>query len=443
MGLIDLFRPRPQVTTKVPMPEPSQPDYEDYTSATVRQVEGLVAKYRNWNESQRLAEYARCLALDAALFNAKNLASCPLRLYRRAAGSGVLNVRRVTKANMRRLTDPRRVGAKAAMMADVAGDVVEVTDAEALSVLRRPDPASTGMAWDVSRWIAKQTYGEALLLHTGAGNLVRLMNQFARTQPDEDGLIAGWYYGRDTHRLAQYKVDSVLQMKWCEHPDNPYTGLGWLELAIREIEIDDYALAAELRRWQQGGYPDAVLSFDGVRTGKQLSDALKELAAQLKKRLGFLVMGEGKVSTLGLPKDMQYREGVEMAERRILNRAGIPESLYKLNDANLASSLTGHHGYAVNTLRPALCVDAEQWTELWLPRFEIDPDVYFFAYDEVSERDTQQDVTTAVSLVGAGIWSINRALSELGDDPVGEKGDELRVNGLPLDSRSIAWGERQ
>lgn len=418
---------------KALMPDPTEPTPEVWAEHTVRRVENQVARGRNWNQSKSLAPYATNLALDCAMFNAKNLAGTPLRLYRKAKGGGSVNTRRVGKARMAHLTDAKAVGRKAAMMADIAGEVVEITDSPVLEILRRPDLSTTGMAWDVARWVDKQLYGECLLLKTGDG-LIRLAPQFCSVQPHADGVIAGWYYGRESVDQAEYQIDEVLQLKWAEHPSNPYRGLGWLDMAIREIEIDDYALAAELNRWKQGGYPDMVLSFESIKNATQLKEAITQLSAQIRRRLGFIVTGESKLTPLSLPKDMQYAEGLAAVERRILNRAGIPESLYKLNDANLASSSTGHEAYARYTLAPALAVDAEQWTERLLPMFDLDPDVYFFAYDEVSERDETATTTRVVSLVGAGVWSINRALSELGDPPVGPEGDKLRVSGVALDS---------
>lgn len=413
MGLIDIFRRQPD-TTKAVLPAPSPVTDEVWEEVTVRKVESLVARFRNWNESKILARYGRNLALDAAMFNAKNLAAVPLRLYKKGGTGG----KRATKDRMRHLTDPHAVGVKAAMMAESAGDVVEIQTSPPLSMLRRPDSRTTGMAWDVARWVDKQLYGEALLLATKGGSLIRLMPQFCNVQPDDDGLIAGWYYGRDSIALAEYEAESVLQMKWAEHPSNPYRGLGWLDLAIREIEIDDHALASELTRWQNGGYPEGVMSFGGRLTRDQFKEAIEQFKIAVRSKLKLLVTGEGSYTPLSVPKDMQYREGLEIAERRILNRAGIPESLYRLNDANLASSTTGHEAYAKYTLAPALAVDAEQWTELLLPRFGLDPDVYFFAYDEVSQKDMAQTVQSAVSLVGARVWTRNEARAELGYPPV-------------------------
>lgn len=429
MGIIDLFRPRPEIKAQIPSPSPVTD--EAWEHATVRRVEDAVARGRDWNQSQALAKFATNLALDAAMFNAVNLASVPLRLYRvEGVGGGVsrrqkMTTRPVGKHRMEHLRNPNAVGRKAAMMAEMSGGVVEVRDAEPLMTLRRPDPDSTGMAWDVARWRDKQLYGEALLLHTKQGHLRRMAPPFASVQPDRDGLISGWYYGRDTAELARFESDEVVQMKWSEHPTNPYRGLGWLDMAIREIEIDDHALAAELTRWRQGGYPDAVISFEGRMTPTLLEEAEKGLLRQLKRKLGFLLTSESKVQPLALPKDMQYEAGLAIAERRILNRARIPETLYKMQDANRAGAKEADPVYARYALMPALSVDAEQWTELWLPRFGFDPDTYFFAYDDVVTRDRAAKATEVVALWDSGLLTQNEARAELDYDET-EGGDDFK-----------------
>lgn len=430
MGIIDmLFRPRPEV--KALLPDPSPVTDEAWEHATVRRVEDAVARGRNWNQSKALAKFATNLALDAAMFNAVNMAAVTLRLYRKEGrGGGVATRQRmvtrpVGKRRMEHLRNPNAVGRKAAMMAEMSGGVVEVLDAEPLKTLRRPDPDSTGMAWDVARWRDKQLYGETLMLHTKQGHLRRMAPPFASVQPNTDGLIAGWYYGRDSVDVAEFEADEVVQMKWSEHPTNPYRGLGWLDLAIREIEIDDYALAAELTRWRQGGYPDAVVSFDGVKTPTQLEEAEKSLVRQLKRKLGFLLTTESRVQPLAMPKDMQYEQGLATVERRILNRARIPETLYKMQDANRAGAKEADPVYARYALMPALAVDAEQWTELWLPRFGFDPDIYFFAYDDVVTRDRAAKATEVVSLYAAGLLTQNEARAELDYDET-DGGDDFK-----------------
>ena len=293
------FKKKPK--PKAQLPHPTSASVDSFREVQVRQVEDLVAHYRNWNDSHTLAKYAHDLALDAAMFNAKNLACVPMRLYKRVTKSGT---RSISRRRRNRLEDPARVGAKAAMMASSAGEIIEITDAAPLRILRRPDHSTTGTAWDVARWVDKQLFGEALLLHAD-GQMVRLMPEFARVQPDDDEFITGWYYGRDQFNLAQFTADEVQQMKWAEHPSNPYRGLGWLDMAIREIEVDSAALASEIVRWKNGGYPEGNLSFDDPKiTQKQIDEAVRLFRAQLRSHDKLIVTAKSRYTPLAVAKDM-------------------------------------------------------------------------------------------------------------------------------------------
>lgn len=415
--------------SKAALTNPADPSVDVLTAANVTQREDMVARSANWNQSQMLAQFAHSLALDAALFNAKCLASVPLRLYRKAEGSGGLAVRQITRQKARHLRNPESVGRKAAMMADASGDVVEVMDSPALDLLRHPDPDDTALAWDVRRFMDKQWYGEALLLRDEDGPFLPLLfPQWARVQPDTERGVSGWYYGRDSVAQVQFDRDDVFQMKWAKHPSNPYRGLGWAELCLQEIGIDKAMLNAESYRWKRGGYPKAHLALDtDGRNEKQIDEIRAKIKQQMRDDVEVLVTSTGSLTPFALPKDMTFDSASETIERRILNRAGIPVTLYRMQDANRAAALATDPVYARYTLAPALAIDAEQWTELLLPWFGLDNSVYFFAYDEVSGTDRTALRADVAAYVGQPAWTVNEGRAELGydkyDDPRADKLD--------------------
>lgn len=439
MGLKDAIG---SLRRKADIPNPSKPSLAGLTSAIVTQVEDQVAEFRDLAGYKDLAPLVKGLALDLAMFNAKCLASVPLRLWmpeKSAVRMGVKHARPDFRTG-RHLRDHQRVGAKAVIRAQQAGDVVEVIDHPALDVLRRPSPDSTGMSWDLLRWVNKQMYGDAMMLVIPGKDspvvaMPNLRPNWTRVQPDKERGIAGWYYGCDPTDYMRYDEKDVLVMPWSDHPHRKYRGLGWLELAERELAIEDFALASELSRWRNGGYPEGLLAFKDAKDQKQLDSAVDSFYKQLlrsRRRGGVVATGESTYTPLSIAEEMNYIPGMELVERRIMNRAGVPEALYKLNDANLASSYSADPAYAKRTIMPALTVDAEQWTELLLPRFGTDPDSMWFAYDTVGDTDLaalRQDVV----YVNSGIRTINEHRALLGDDPSDEpNADKLMVNGQPL-----------
>ncbi len=112
--------------------------------------------------------------------------------------------------------------------------------------------------------------------------------------------------------------------------------------------------------------------------------------------------------------------------------SGVPVTLLKANDPNLASAQVGFASYMRDTIHPYLVADAEFLNQSLLPLFGGLADGLFLAYDNPVQEDEQLISGIMQSQVAAGIRTINEARSELGLDPA-EDGDELRVNGIPLD----------
>ena len=104
--------------------------------ATVKQVEDLKLMYRGDSANRWLNRFVDGYVADAALFNARNLAAVPLRLYQRVSGNGM----------------------------NRGDEAVEITDHEVLKRLRRPDTDKTAAEWHTARFMDKQLYGAYYLL---------------------------------------------------------------------------------------------------------------------------------------------------------------------------------------------------------------------------------------------------------------------------------------
>jgi phage portal protein BeeE len=437
MGLID------RIFGKAQLPAPSTPAMGPLDASLVTRQEDTLADFRDVAKYDFLSKYVRGMALDLALYNANNLSAVPLRLYTSRPQVVRGAKRRVDPLAARRLRSFQAVGTKAVQRAERAGDVFEVLDDPMLDLLCKPDPSTTASAWNVLRFINKQLYGDALLLtiQGSSGTPVALPNlqpQWASVQPDKEARIAGWFYGRDEVSREQYEADQVFQQKWSDNPNTIYRGLGWLETAIRELEIEDRALAAELTRWKNGGYPEGVLSFKNAKNQDQLNQAMDAFHRMLRKSRrqgGVIATSESTYTPLSVAQEMNYVPGLELIERRLLNRAGIPTTLYFMSDSNRASAIAGDSAYATNTLTPALVIDAEQWTEWLAPRFGQDPAEVWFAYDAVGQVDRDALNAQISATVPIGVMTPNEGRALLGLPPhTEESADLLLVGGVPLES---------
>jgi hypothetical protein len=128
---------------------------------------------------------------------------------------------------------------------------------------------------------------------------------------------------------------------------------------------------------------------------------------------------------------MNYQAGLDTAEARIYRAAGIPEPLWKLNDANLASASAASPAYMNLTIWPRLSTLAEILTEYVVSRF--DPTgTMFLAFDNPDNEDVTQETARMVSLANAGLVSANEARAALGIEQAGPELDVYRFNGVPI-----------
>lgn len=416
------------------------PAWATYIDAAVPDIEAVRARWNDVTTAREIAKRAHGPALGCAILNAKTCASVPLRLYRTGGSSNgkARRVRDVRKAAY--LRDFRRVGRKAAMYADQDDDMVEVLEHEVLQVLRRPNPQRTGSEYETERWLHKWLFGNSveLVLRNGGAfpiGMVSLMPQYVRVQPDTERFISGYWFGREEIDVELFDADDVMHRRLSPHWFNPYWGMGPLDIVFRELDLYEFSLAAEQARWKNGGYPSGVLSMKNVRDQEQLDQitrGIERRTAGVDKTGKLLVTTESTYAQLGKTNEMGYLPGMAHIERRVEQEFGVPESIRRLNDSNLASASEGVNTYLRFTVQPALSIDAEQLTELLLPRFGIEPGEMWFAYDDVNPEDHEslrQD--TAVHVAG-GVLTFNEQRARLGYDPV-EGGDIPRVNGVPLD----------
>lgn len=418
--------------------------FADYIDAMVPNVDAVIARWRDVTTAREIAKRIHGPALGCAMINAKVCAATPVRLYtnkgtpnKALAGSKCRDVRDVRR--MAYLTDHKRVGAKASMAAQDLDGLVEITDHPVLDILRRPNGQTAGTEYELNRWQDKWLFGNAIQLKLRGARgaitgLALLMPQYVRVQPDEERLISAYWFGRDETKVVAFDAVDVMHQRLAPHWNNPYWGMGPIDIIFRELDLYEFSLAAEQARWQNGGYPSGVLAMKNIKSQDQLDAITRSMERRYSgtNRTGkIMVTSEGTYSQYGKTNEMGYLPGMEHIERRVEQEFGVPEALRKLNEANLASGQMGPDLYYQFTIQPALRLDAEQLTELLLPEFGIAPGTAWFVYDDVSTED-QENVRqdTAVHVAG-GVMTINEQRAKLGLEPM-DGGDVLRIGGVPI-----------
>lgn len=340
-------------------------------------------------------------AYRAATINATVLSGQTLRLFRKT-GTGIAKAgRKVAEKRMvKHATNRGRVKSligKAATYANRAGDEVEeVLDHPVLDLLQNPDPIYTGSMWMHMLFWFKEVAGRAYLYVGEKVNGVPvsayiLPSQFAWPMLSDTGFIAGYYYGRNRASPMRIAAEDVVYLRQHGSPVHPAGGMSWLYSVMAETDMEAAALQAEAQRWLNGGMPGMVFKAAPTTTDAQMR--------QINAHLNQSTRGVGKAGSILLlrdtelvqyatkPHEMQYVEGITATEKRIYDAAGIPEPIYRLNSANLASATVANAQYMRYTIAPRLATLAGELTELLLPHYGVEPGEMWFCFDDPTQDD--------------------------------------------------------
>jgi hypothetical protein len=371
--------------------------------------------------------------------NATVVSSQPLRLYRPSSTSKVYGKRRVdrrTKAFLsgRGVNKPHK---KAVSVSSAADEMEEITDHPILDLLYAPDPSMTCGQW----FYLIQSYIEATgwcAAWMGPDQIPKGMYVLAPHQTKIDftvqDYIRGFTFGSETSKERFFPYEECAYFRLRPHPQNPNRAASWVSSVIMPSDMEQAALQSEIARWNNGGLPGAIFKIN-ANDPSVFERAANEIDRQTrgvnKSGRNLIISGAEVIQPASKPHEMNYQAGLDTAEARIYRAAGIPEPLWKLNDANLASASAASPAYMNLTIWPRLSTLAEILTEYVVSRF--DPTgTMFLAFDNPDNEDVTQETARMVSLANAGLVSANEARAALGIEQAGPELDVYRFNGVPI-----------
>lgn len=396
-------------------------------------VADAVQQHRNrrYNSADLIARVEgtieTCVRLIAEQCNA-----VPLRLYATArSDTGKRFGKSLTRRQAKSIRNPAIVG-KAAGYAQGADEVVEVEWHPVMDLLANPNPHMSGQEYDLLLWDHELTGGTAYEYVRESGMpeaLLPLYPTWVTPQPSFTRLLDGFWYYRGTPAETFYDVEDVNAYRIYPDRANPYVGRSPLRGIIKQADLAAAIVVEALSRIQN----DCRVENAWVSELPITPDQQKEAEQRLQRYRG--PTNKGKSVVLGglkpypmqsTYKDMEWKELADRIDRAIRNAYGVPESFADLNKSNLAGAEEGLGQYHRLTIQPKLRMRAEQRTDMLLPRFGVRPGEMWFAPDEASIDDVEQESRVHVSYVGAGIITINEARAEIGLEPL-EWGDRPQL----------------
>ena len=388
----------------------------------------------------------------AATMNAVACASTPLRLYAKSGNSvrKLWNTREPSKAQRRFLSGDSRCQPSPTAMRKVVefgDDWVEVTDDHPLlRLFSRANPYLNGFDATVLRIIHGELTGNAYLhpvIDQALGvptELWLMPPQWVTIVPDKELFIKGYKYGASEATQVDLKPDEVIHFKR-PHPNDMYYGMGKVEGAWGSVQANNALHEMDHAMFKNRARPDYV----GVVKGDPSDEELDRLEVAIKETLrGTDKVGKFILTSADLtlqpmsfpPKDLTGRD--EIVEE-IAAIFGVPVSMLKTNDPNLASATTGFAQWREGTIAPLLRMDEETLNQRLLPLVGIEGEAVL-AYDDPVRSNEQFELTSRSASVAGGWRTPNEARTEEGLEPLDTpyanelKGAAPAAQGQPMPS---------
>ena len=386
----------------------------------------------------------------AAMINARQLESVPLRLFVRSKpkmGPGRLawqtrKLDRRSKAYLAGDLDHRPSKAVTRKILEFGLDKFqEVTDRHPITdLLRTVNPWANGFETGLLKWVYLQmtgnSYQHIVLGEDGLpAELWTMPSQWTRIIPGgSNEFIGGYIYGAGTEVESKFETDEVIHYK-LPNPSDLWYGKGFMEAAWSAWTLETSNRQRDLAQERNMGRPDYLLICKPGTTSEALDRFEKMVQRKLRgaKNAGNILTltGDAELAPLAMP-DVSLGSADKIVEE-IGGAFGVPVSMLKANFhvAGGQAAVSDVH-WLRNTIAPLLQVDEEKLNERLVEgMFGLDDAV--LAYDNVVPSDKIFERDKAVALTGAGIETLNEArrdqMLEPSDDPLA---DSLLINGQPL-----------
>lgn len=438
MGIADFFgllRGKKQTST------------DKYLASSVNIVTtGEKGQLRPTFNQQKGIDSFRSWVYAAATINANAVASTPLRLYREAgSGPRVKGARKVTGRRKAYLMgdgarDQRPSLSVLRKVAEFGDDVEEVTgENPILDLLSSANPFLNGFDLTVLRVLYGELTGNAYLhpiidpSQDIPVELWPLAPQFMEVIPCEDNFISGYVYGIDAQRKQIFAPDEVIHFRR-PNPGNYYYGMGKVEAAWGVVSSNEALHQMDLSTFANQARPDYAVVVNGNPNGDQLDRFQQQVEERLRgsRKSGTMIAVSGDVQFTPLnfpPKDLQGRDDIVEEIAAIF---GVPVTMMKANDPNLASAQMGFSQWREGTILPLCRMDEQELNQTLLPMFGLE-DEYFLAYDNPVPKDEEFELRQRQAAVAGGWRTPNEARMEEGREAVdNEMADTLLYSGQPL-----------
>lgn len=413
----------------------AQTSVEKWQRSTMFVVSGAGKKDA---KRQDFSPYAAAMSYRSWIYAAANLnavavASVPLRLYVRNRSTGTKlwktkSPSRRTKAFIAGDLASRPSNYVVRKAAEYGTDFEVVTDTHPiLELLAKVNPYQNGYDATVLRVLYTELTGNAYIhpvLDPTTKRPVQLWtmpSQFVEIVPGKEKFIEAYLYGSSREQRKIFEPDEVIHFKR-PNPNDLYYGIGKVEAAWSAVQMNAAVHEMDLSFFENKARPDYLMTIRGDASADEIERLETQIDEKLRgsRRTGRFLTATSDIDIKPLsfpPKDLAGRESIVEEIAAIF---GVPVSMLKANDPNLASAQTGYAMWRESTILPMLRMDEEVLNQNLLPLFGIEDDA-FLAYDNPVVDDRRLELEEIRTAVSGGWMTVNEARAAEGMEPLDDE----------------------
>jgi HK97 family phage portal protein len=368
----------------------AQRSADQYLQSSIRTIEGAGIRgtqARPFNMELGVQEF-RSWVYAAVMLNANAVASLPLRLFVNVPEGQRLRHYKTRKASPRQkqylrgethgtygMVGPNKyVSRKIIEFGDDFEEVV--SDHPVLDLIRTVNPWFNG--FDLLQLIViyleltGNSYIHPVIGPLGVPDeLWPMPSQWVWVKPDRDQFIEGYLYGRDMATQTEFDIDEVIHFRTANPGrDGLFYGRGKVEAGWGVVQLNTSNHDMDLSFANNHARPD-YLAIVNQTTPDSLDRFEQKVEQKLRGNKGsgkFLTLG-GNVTLQPLnfpPKDLTGRDDTIEEIAAII---GVPVSMLKANDPNLASAKSGYAQWRETSVLPIATLIEQKLNERLLPLF--------------------------------------------------------------------------
>tara|TARA_Y100001973_G_scaffold68636_1_gene100169 strand:- start:2359 stop:5208 length:2850 start_codon:yes stop_codon:yes gene_type:complete len=430
---------------------------DKYNESSIKLIEGMGRHgAKQYPFDQRAAVRAfHSWVYAAANINAQACAATPLRLYMRndQSRTKLFNTKKPSAHRKSYLLGdgPGNAGPSVntiRKMNDLGTNFEEITDSHPLiDMLSTSNKIFNGFDLTMLRILYGELTGNAymaVIWDQGLGiptELWPMPSQWTWIVPDREEFIKGYVYASPGNEQLEYAPDEVIHFKR-PNPNDLFYGMGKVEAAWGTVSINQSIHEMDLATYENHARPDYAVVVKNGASGTTLDRFEQHVNDRLRgnHQAGKFLTMTGDVTLTPLnfpPKDLTGREEVVEEISAVF---GVPVSLMKANDPNLASARVGYSQWREGTILPLLRMDEDVLNQVLLPMFGLSDDAVL-AYDNPVPDDEAFKLQETQTAVAGGWMSINEARATQGLEPFdNELADQPLINGMPLGAQAQPMG---